>query len=283
MKERIAIVVLYNPNVEKLKKLNEKIYKNNFYTIFVDNSNEKTNTSFLKDGEIIFNNCNKGIASAQNIGLKRARELNFKKVVFFDQDTEINDNLLKNLEKKLNSKMIIAPTIVNKKTKEEYFPQKINKFGIAKNVTAQEEFVDIVISSGMFTDREVIEKVGEFDESLFIDFVDIEWCLRARKKGIIIKVDKESVIEHMIGEDSIELNSKINLVRHTSFRTYYKVRNSFLIFRKNLGIKFCMHQCLVALVHNFLLIFFVEKKVEYLKNYLLGVRDGLLNKSGSKK
>ena len=40
-----------------------------------------------------------------------------------------------------------------------------------------------VITSGSFIPISIFNDVGFMREELFIDFVDIDWCLRARAKG----------------------------------------------------------------------------------------------------
>ncbi|MCV5831057.1 hypothetical protein OFN28_30780, partial [Escherichia coli] len=44
--------------------------------------------------------------------------------------------------------------------------------------------VDHLIASGSLIPVDVFEKIGGMDDSLFIDYVDVEWSLRARYQGL---------------------------------------------------------------------------------------------------
>ena len=44
-----------------------------------------------------------------------------------------------------------------------------------------------------------------FDEDFFIDFVDVEWCLRCKKNKVAIFVVPDAVMEHEIGISSVKL------------------------------------------------------------------------------
>ena len=43
-----------------------------------------------------------------------------------------------------------------------------------------------------------IQIIGAFDESLFIDRVDTDFCLRARRKGMVI-IQSPAVLFHSLG------------------------------------------------------------------------------------
>lgn len=60
-------------------------------------------------------------------------------------------------------------------------------------------FVDVVISSGSLVRREVVEKIGLPRADFFIDFVDFEYCLRARRQGYRIGLVRDSRLDHAMG------------------------------------------------------------------------------------
>ena len=43
---------------------------------------------------------------------------------------------------------------------------------------------DYVITSGSIITIAAYKEIGPFNNEMFIDFIDIEWCLRARKKNL---------------------------------------------------------------------------------------------------
>ncbi|MBF4438429.1 glycosyltransferase family 2 protein, partial [Vibrio anguillarum] len=82
-----------------------------------------------------------------------------------------------------------------------------------------------IISSGMAVRKNILDSVGVMDDSLFIDYVDTEWSLRARYLGNLILVDPQLVMGHEIGTDNLKL-FKWRVPVHSASRRYYRIRNS---------------------------------------------------------
>lgn len=283
-----SIIVCYNPNVDQLIKLCSDLKCQKSKVIIVDNSYISSLTSIVDDNiDIIELGDNLGIAKAQNIGIQFAINQNADIFVFFDQDSVIENNFLKNLTSPFNlySTLVTVPIFFDK-SKEFRFPSyRLSKFGLLKKVvdTNGDYNVDIIISSGSATNKKTLELVGLMNEDYFIDFVDTEWSLRCKSKNVPIKVISKAKMIHTIGDKSYDFKI-IRLFVHSPIRTYYKIRNSFLFFRNNnvpmlLGIK----EIVSALVHNFFLLFFVNNKDKYFRNYCQGVFDGIFGKVGKKK
>lgn len=284
---KCVVIVTYEPEREQLKKLTESIEEAGFTPVIADNS-EKAPVSageVSENAKILSLHGNAGIAAAQNAGIEYAWNHGAKIIAFFDQDSRIDSTLLKILERNLETlgECVVAPTAVDMDSKEEYPVQILGKMGYPKDLyvkdAAEPVRADLVISSGTMAKAEVFRKTGKFDEDFFIDFVDIEWCLRCKKAGIPIYVIPKAVLEHKIGSEEIHADG-MTITVHSPVRTYYKVRNSFLLFRKKAGIVFTLRQILPAMVHNFLLLFHVKEKGSYLKYYITGIGHGIAGVRG---
>lgn len=281
------IVVTYEPDFNNLKRLVACVQKAEGEVIIVDNS-EKNRVSakmFESPVCVVDMNGNQGIAKAQNKGIEVALARDADIVGFFDQDSVIRDTVIKTLseEIKKNKNIVVAPVAIDAVTKCEYPAQIIKKSGLPKDVFVREASVpikvDIVISSGMFVSRSVIEKVGSYDEDLFIDFVDIEWCIRCKRRGIQIYELPTVILEHRIGCSTKKIGP-FHVLIHSPYRTYYKVRNSFLMLRKKrCGVLFALRQIASAVLMNFFLVF-GENGRAYLKYYYFGIYDGIFGKVG---
>jgi GT2 family glycosyltransferase len=89
-------------------------------------------------------------------------------------------------------------------------------------------FADLVITSGSMIRREVVEKIGFPRSDFFIDFVDYEYCLRARSHGYKIAVITRALLYHEVGKAQ-----KVRFLlgpyhlwsEHRPFREYYYSRN----------------------------------------------------------
>lgn len=287
MEKLTAVVVAFNPDVEKIRLLCQSLVGESISVVIVDNTPKPFLYKFISvELACIVNlNENLGIAKAQNVGIKLALDNNANSIIFFDQDSTINYQLILNLvemSKELDG-CVVAPLCLNESDGVEYPSQIFGRFSLPIDIflgnKVGPQSVDIVISSGMLVPASVFEIVGFFDESFFIDFVDIEWCIRCRSAGIPIYVIPEAVMLHQIGT-SVEKHCFFTVCKHSPQRTYYKVRNSFLLLWKNVPKIFCFRQILPAILHNFMACVFFKPRKEYCIAYLKGLFDGLLGRSG---
>ena len=94
--------------------------------------------------------------------------------------------------------------------------------------------VTYVITSGSLFSPRAFEVAGYFNEGLFIDYVDIEYCLRLRTLGYqVIEVPSAQMLHHMGRlEERFLLGEKIHPTHHPPLRRYYQFRNSLLLHRQ---------------------------------------------------
>ena len=231
MSEVFAVIVTYNPVLENVKRLFERLRESEVFVIVIDNSNPEVDLS-LPEGCVVRRlGENLGIATAQNIGIKTALNMGARKIVFFDQDTRLSTDFIKNILKTFNdfSVKIAAPVFYDNEKTFGYKLVDIGRFGFRKKISPEtmssEIDISVAISSGTVVDVDVFEKVGYMDESLFIDYVDTEWCLRCFSHGIKVRVNPRAVMHHSIGDNSISFLG-FNIPVHSPVRRYYRVRNS---------------------------------------------------------
>lgn len=287
---KCIIIVTYEPELKHLHHLAKNVQDAGFLPIFVDNSEKNPITKqMIPEGcKLVSMEGNEGIAAAQNAGIALAGQFGAEVIGFFDQDSHADSELIKKLSDYVENHEICvsAPLALEKDTLLEYPVQNLNRMGYPKDVFVKDakepQKVDIVISSGTMMRMQVLEKAGGFDEDFFIDFVDIEWCLRCKKTEIPIYVLPDAVLYHKIGNETIDA-AHMEITVHSPLRTYYKVRNSFLLFYKKINVIFTIRQILPAVIHNLLMIFQVEQKKEYLKYYLLGICHGICGVKGKYK
>ena len=67
------------------------------------------------------------------------------------------------------------------------------------------------------------------NESLFIDHVDLAWCLRAIENGFRIMVSGSAHLTHDLGEDKIVLPWGREIHAQSPERNYYMVRNTLFL------------------------------------------------------
>ena len=91
------------------------------------------------------------------------------------------------------------------------------------------------ITSGSLVRASLFPQIGFFDDALFIDAVDHEFCLRARRHGWLIVESKLDVLEHSIGNATEHrlLGRRIVCTHHSPQRRYYMTRNQLEVCARN--------------------------------------------------
>lgn len=90
--------------------------------------------------------------------------------------------------------------------------------------------VDHVIASGCLMPAQVLRRVGGMREDFFIDWVDTEWCLRARDHGYRIHGVCGALLEHTLGGRVGRILGR-EIPLHAPWRHYYQARNFLLTLR----------------------------------------------------
>lgn len=287
-----VVIVSYQPCHLKIQKMVEILLNHeNLSVILVDNGSYDIEIliSGLKDKKNFYSlvlSRNLGIAHAQNIGITKAIELNSDYIVFFDQDSSLDNNFIKNLMsdynylKNKNYKIAaVGPRFLDE-NKGFYFPAlRFNSFGLIDKISVEniQEPIEVsfLISSGTLVSVAALEEIGNMKEEFFIDYVDTEWCFRALSKGYKLYMSEKAVMRHSIGDDTIKLlNFKIPV--HSGYRRYYRVRNLFFMWKMPYIPKILTSKLMVTNFAIQILLFLLkDKKIDYIKYYFKAIRDGL--------
>lgn len=138
-------------------------------------------------------------------------------------------------------------------------------------------FTDLVITSGAMVRRKLVETIGFPRSDFFIDFVDYEYCLRARSHGYKIAVITRAKLRHEIGRTRTMhfLGRRWFWSDHRPFREYYMSRNlaySVWWLYPSLAAKASVLRHLMRHAAGVLL--FGSEKLECLKKMVQGYWDG---------
>jgi rhamnosyltransferase len=285
-----SVIVGYRPNLDHLQQLCAILVTDGASVIVVDNTEIPylDATFFPKECRIVSQGTNSGIAQAQNVGIKAAVAETADVIVFFDQDSTIGPGFLQTLllPLRIGKPDVVSPLCIDDISGDVLPSLRISKNGISNTVYYKSNMepygVDIVISSGIAATREVFQVAGLLDEGLFIDFVDTEWCLRCRSKGIPIRVVPSAMMRHRIGNKSLRLG-RFTLTVHSPERCYYQIRNCFHLFRKpHIPLLLAIKETFSVFLSRMLLLFLLEQRSKYFMAYLIGVLDGLCGVEGAK-
>ena len=266
-----AGIVTFNPDIQVLKNNIDSIVNQVQVVVIFDNGSRnvfqiKKLISNYKDCICIGSRTNKGIAYALNKLCEWGLEHSYNWVITLDQDSVSPCDLIDCLKKYTGSKVaIVAPNIVYKNN-EKYTHYSKKSYDI----------VQWVITSASLTNLKVWEKIGGFDEWLFIDGVDYDFGIRANNAGYKIIRTYDAQLYHELGNlKCISMLGKVIYVtNHSSFRKYYMTRNTIYL-RKKLKTGKPIRTIVKYLVK---LVFFEDNKKEKMWSIMRGIHDGL--KSG---
>ncbi|MEN6414761.1 MAG: glycosyltransferase [Veillonellales bacterium] len=279
-----AIIISYdggNTIIETINAIRDQVD----YIIIIDNNSNTWTKEVLRlfsddeNIEIIYNSDNFGIAYALNQGVLFSYQRGFKWVLTMDQDSIAEENMVSEM---LNCALIcqdnvvsISPTIVcNDEKSSEFFMTMSPKY---------EERLT-VITSGNLVKTKMYEMIGGYNENLFIDSVDFDFCLRLQKSGYKIARCTTARLFHSLGrtEKMNILGINISIIVHSPLRKYYIMRNHIYMLKRyfvSFPI-FCIKQHIGVLFLIIKIILFEKAKMQSLKYIFIGLFHGLNNRYG---
>ena len=289
-----AVVVTYNPgrglenNLAALAAQAPNI-------VIVDNASRPEGLAIVRQGSmsvkahLILNHENLGIAAALNQGIKYAISNGFSWVATFDQDSSITPSFFVDLLKtareaeNFNKLAFIAPCFVDEST--GIIARSASNYFIASE---EKDFgvVSLTISSGNLIPISTFNVVGLFDEWLFIDYVDFDFCFRCAAHGLFVVEAKNVLLRHNPGKSTLHkvvfLKKKISTSNHSLFRRYFMARNRIILYKRYFFSQFnwCLRDAKNFTKEILKIIFFEDDKSGKLFSSFRGGVHGLLGIGG---
>lgn len=222
-----AGIVTYNPNIERLKENLYSIINQVEKTIIVDNNSNNIDqieelVCKFRNVKIITNKSNYGIAKALNQIMQESLLDGCEWTMLLDQDSICPSNIIDTFKQYIIRDQllgIIAPVIkdLNDEIENKVYEEKF-------------EYINQCITSGSLTRCSIWKELNGFNEDLFIDCVDDDYCIRLYNLGYkIIRVNEISLIHEIGKKTKHKLFSTYN---HSAFRKYYMTRNTIYCARK---------------------------------------------------
>ena len=197
----IAVVPTFRPDealLNGLRALSSQVDA----IIVVDDGSPKESAGMLSrvenaGFEVVHSARNEGIAAAINVGIRMALARGAGYVLTVDQDTVLPHHYV--------ADCLSAFRIADTATRLGIVcTDRVNgQPSIPEHYTAEGlGLVREAIQSGFLIGAECLNECGLFDERLFIDCVDTEYCLRIARHGYRIAVGPGTDIAHSLGEQA---------------------------------------------------------------------------------
>ncbi|QGZ60698.1 glycosyltransferase [Paraburkholderia acidisoli] len=222
-----GVVVLYNPGVEVIDAIES--YRQCLGHLYIIDNSERRNEqvfsrlSLLPQSTYIGEYENKGVALALNIGAREAIKNGAQWLLTMDQDSTFR---AAELEKFLDA--------------FEALRSRHDEIGILspshndKGVKGL-EVRPVVMTSGNILNLHAFTCVSGFEEKLFIDAVDYDFCLRLKNSKFTVFQINDVMLDHKLGttKEISFIGFRRSISVHSPLRRYYMTRNALYYWRKH--------------------------------------------------
>jgi GT2 family glycosyltransferase len=225
-----AIFVCYEPLSDVLERIT-LVAGRVANVVVVDDGSRTIATDFylplqnLANVSVVSKPVNLGIAHSINIGFARSVTAGARTILTFDQDTTIDNELLDALSRAVaevpDGWGALGPGVVS-------------GFGYSGSRTGEIRQVFELIQSAAVFNSKALAECGFADESLVIDSVDTDLCLRLRAGGFGVYADERVALNQPIGDGHTisVFGRKLSSTNHSVVRRYYMTRNRLEMFRR---------------------------------------------------
>ncbi|MBC8022869.1 MAG: glycosyltransferase family 2 protein [Burkholderiales bacterium] len=298
-KARVAsVTVAFNPVPARIADQVEALRGQVDDIVIVDNGSGSAIAGALRSLESSGTPCvrvlsldeNRGVASGFNEGVEAALQRGCDYVLLLDHDSQPTPGMLPVLLAAHRSAAArgpvaaVGPRIRDSRDGHE-FP--FIRLGWTHNprIRCQADAgtveCDFLISSGTLISREALDRIGRFDASLFIDYVDLDWCCKARSMGYSLHGVCGARLDHQLGEEPRTVVGGLRVLVHAPERTYYMTRNRLLLYqRAHVPLKWKLKDAARAVLKLATTFVFAPPRREHWRMASFAVRDGLRRRGG---
>jgi len=291
-----TVVVTFNPDPARLLEVIAAIAPQVSEILVVDNGSGAPPASYLRKSAqtplfLLELGDNYGIAAAQNLGLAWLRGRDASHALILDQDAVAAPGMVGTLFEEMQSHetrgervAAVGPLICDPRRHAPAPFFRVTRFGMQRITTPDSGErscrTDFLISAGALLALQALDDIGPMDEALFIDYVDLEWCMRATHRGYRLYGHHGTRIDHRLGEEPLCFLGR-RFMSHSPLRHYYMSRNALALWRMphaRFGWK-CFDALALAL-RGILFSTLAPRRAEHLRMVLRGISDGLRGKQG---
>jgi len=286
-----AIIISYYPTEEIVGNVSALLGQVNEIVI-VDNGSGHSSQEIFKRLSlfprltVIYNGRNLGVAAALNLGVQHAKAGRHQWVWTFDQDSTVTAGMLSQMLQAYESyprKEVVASLSPRYRDKATGGINGSRLKAANHEGTLYAEAL-VVITSGNLVKLDVFDVVGGYNEALFIDQVDNEFCLRCATYGYRILEINGAVLDHCVGSPVQHrlLWKRPIATNHNALRRYYITRNGIYVYKKYL-LRFpgwVLQDARTFLQGIVIMILFEHEKVKKLAATCRGIFHGVTGRMG---
>jgi rhamnosyltransferase len=291
----VAVVVSYEPALDALDRLLRSILQQVATVWIVDNGSAADVSGWVERQGSAKLRClrlpeNLGVAAAQNRGIEKARQAGTEFVLLLDQDSGPAPDMVDRLLAAVRARQAegiqvgaVGPLCIDQRNgRPQAFVQLRGIFYRRVRCRDAQEAIETndLIASGCLIPMSVLDTVGDMTEPLFIDYVDTEWSLRARRHGYRLFGVCAARMEHALGDAGVDLPGR-RVALHSPLRHYYMFRNAiWLARRRDVATSWKVADGLRLLQRFVFYALCARPRTEHLRMMLRGMSDGWRGRMG---
>jgi rhamnosyltransferase len=285
-----AVIVTYQPDVGRLARLVECVSGQVSGIVVVDNGSSPPASAWLATQQacgtlsLASPEENLGIAAGQNMGIASARAQGMSHVLLLDQDSVPSPGMVDRLvtaEQELKDRGIMVAA-VGPRLRDEHTDRMAGFAGLdgrSRKDVAVDGIWEVLylVASGSLISLDALAEIGWFDEAFFIDYVDIDWGLRARQKQFRCFGVGGAVLRHNLGERTFSLmGGRYWIPIHNPLRNYYYFRNALALYQRTYTPLLWIMSDVLRLALRFTLnALFVPPRLKRIRMMALGIAHGI--------
>lgn len=232
-----AIIICFHPDSEKLGRLVSCVSEVVDEVIIFDNGGLVEAELPAFGDKLRIETCggqNLGVATALNLACAAAWERGCRYAVTFDQDSQPDKAMIPGLLAELRNwaqvggkAAAIGPQLIDVRDGSERKAPFlwISRFSCGRVRGEGTQPVSLLITSGCLLDLEVWKSVARFEDALFIDFVDHNWCWRVAAQGYALLGTTKVKMVHELS-DGLRTAGRATLTMYGPTRRYFQCRNA---------------------------------------------------------
>jgi rhamnosyltransferase len=276
-----AVIVTYHPDASLADRVRPLIGQVGAILIVDNGSSDSELASvdtLVREGVVgaIRNGRNVGVATALNQGLAWAEERGYSWALTLDQDTEPSPDVVPEAARVLETHGSHRIAVVGAGYHDGR-PSRVRPPAAGYEVPA-------VITAGALHSLGVWQDLGGFRDDFFIDYVDVEFCLRARARGYAVFRSSRSTIRHAIGNPTTHQMGlrTFRPTNHSRRRRYYITRNRIIVWLAyaRREPRYVAHDVKASAKELVKLILFEDDRPAKLRSVARGAWDGIRGATG---
>ncbi len=247
---QVAVIILNWNNAADTLACLESVFQldyPNFSVLVVDNGSTDDSVTRIREHyphlTLLLTGENLGYAEGNNAGIRQALQDNPDYICMLNNDTIVLSNFLTELVKEMEtdprigmagpkmyyfdpSNMLFSAgcdidwrrgIVTHRGIQQRDWHNKVANFNTAWDV-------DSIAGCGVLVRREVFDDVGLLDPTYFLNFEDVDWCVRTTSYGYRVRYVPQAVLYHKVSA---------TLGQGSPSNTYYMTRNALQFFSRH--------------------------------------------------